>query len=369
MSKTLHRNLQAKMSALKGPEWDSSDEEEEALSKSSGGRQSKADRKRSKKAQKHADKSSGLKMEDGVSDDEDEDGEKKIVKKYEKPTVLYVGHLPVELEERDLRTFLSQFGNVIHSRISRSLQTGHSRGYGFVQFSDPETAKIVAETLQGYFLGKKRLVCHLIDKPDDGLFFDTDRLIAQRKNDLQVERKRRRENLGNASKMKEITARLVQREMKKRKKLQDLGIDYDFPGYEGSLAAQTDKENSEEPAELSTPKSDKKKKEKKRSNSVSSVGSANSANSSSSATKKSKRKESIGSVGSAGSSSSKSKRKDSIGSVGSNASSVSKKKQKKRRNSEGSGDAAGKKELVKAATTTPTSSSKKKKNKKSRKSL
>lgn len=363
MSKTLHRNLQAKMSALKGPEWDSSDDEEEATSKGGGGRQSKADRKRTKKAQKQVESPSSLKMDDGVSDDDSEDGgsknnKKKPIKKHEKPTVIYVGHLPVELEERDVRTFLTQFGDVVHSRISRSISTGHSRGYGFFQFADPEVAKIVAETLQGYFLGKKRLVCHLIDKPDDGLFFDTDRLVAQRKNDLQAERKRRRENLGNASKMKEITTRLVQREKKKRKKLQDLGIDYDFPGYEGSLKAQTDKESSEE-SEVITPKSDKKKKEKKRSDSVSTMGSANS---SSSATKKSKRKDSIGSVGSSGS---KSKRKDSIGSAGSNASSSSKKK-KSRRQSDASDNKAGK---VEETASTPTSSSKKKKSKKSRKSL
>lgn len=309
-------------------------------------------------------------MDDGVSDDDSEDAgsesnekKKKPIKKHEKPTVIYVGHLPVELEERDVRTFLTQFGDVVHSRISRSISTGHSRGYGFFQFADPEVAKIVAETLQGYFLGKKRLVCHLIDKPDDGLFFDTDRLVAQRKNDLQVERKRRRENLGNASKMKEITTRLVQREKKKRKKLQDLGIDYDFPGYEGSLKAQTDKENSEEP-ELSTPKSDKKKKQKKRSDSVSSMGSANS---SSSATKKSKRKDSIGSVGSSGS---KSKRKDSIGSAGSNASSSSKKKKSRRHSDAGDNNKAGtKNKKVEETPSTPTSSGKKKKSKKSRKSL
>jgi len=355
MSKTLHRNLQSKMSALKGPEWDSSDEEDETMSKGSG-KKNIADRKRSKRAQKQAQKAS-LHMDDGISDDEGDDeksvGKKeKAAEKREDPTIIYVGHLPVELEERDLRTFLSQFGDVVHSRISRSIQTGHSRGYGFVQFSDPEVAKIVADTLQGYFLGKKRLVCHLVEKPDDGLFFDTDRLIAQRKNDLQAERKRRRENLANASKMKEITARLVQREKKKRKKLQDLGIDYDFPGYEGSLAQSGDSEGKEIP----TPKSDKKKNKKKRSNSVGSIGSTKSDRcaSSSSSQKKSKRKDSIGSVGST---SSKSKRKDSIGSVGSRDSSTPSSGKKKRRDSDAS-------EKVERTASTPTSASKKKKNKK-----
>lgn len=341
-----------------GPEWDSSDEEDESMSKASG-KKNIADRKRSKRAQKQAQKAS-LRIDDGISDDEDGDNKidgkkKKGAERREDPTIIYVGHLPVELEERDLRTFLSQFGDVIHSRISRSIQTGHSRGYGFVQFSDPEVAKIVAETLQGYFLGKKRLVCHLVDNPDDGLFFDTDRLIAQRKNDLQAERKRRRDNLANASKMKEITARLVQREKKKRKKLQDLGIDYDFPGYEGSLAQSSDSEAKE----VSTPKSDTKKKKKRRSSSVGSIESTTSdlSATSSSSQKKSKRKDSIGSVGST---SSKSKRKDSIGSMeSSNSSTLSsgKKKKKKRMDSDAS-------EKAERTASTPTNASKKKKNKK-----
>jgi len=365
------------MSALKGPEWDSSDEEEEAMSKGSG-KQNIADRKRSKRAQKQAQKAS-LTMDDGVSDEDDDDesvGKKnKVVEKLEDPTVIYVGHLPVELEERDLRTFLSQFGDVAHSRISRSIQTGHSRGYGFVQFSDPEVAKIVAETLQGYFLGKKRLVCHLVDKPDDGLFFDTDRLIAQRKDDLQVERKRRRENLANASKMKEITARLIQREKKKRKKLQDLGIDYDFPGYEGSLAQSGDSEEME----VSTPKSDKKKNKKRRSNSVGSIVSTNSdpstptssskksttptSSSKKSTTPTSSSKKSTTPTSSSKksttptSSSKKSKRKDSIGSVGSTSS------RPKRKGSVGSASTPTSASKKKTAST-PTSAGKKRKNKK-----
>jgi nucleolar protein 15 len=38
-----------------------------------------------------------------------------------------------------------------------------SRGYGFIEFKDPEVAQIVAETMDKYFLDGKQLVCELMD--------------------------------------------------------------------------------------------------------------------------------------------------------------------------------------------------------------
>ena len=42
----------------------------------------------------------------------------------EKDLVLYIGHLPKDFEEIDLRRFLSQFGNVCNCRVARKIQTG-----------------------------------------------------------------------------------------------------------------------------------------------------------------------------------------------------------------------------------------------------
>ena len=49
-------------------------------------------------------------------------------------TVIYLGHLPVGFEEREIIVFLNQFGNVKRCRVSRSKKTGRSRGYAFVEF-------------------------------------------------------------------------------------------------------------------------------------------------------------------------------------------------------------------------------------------
>jgi nucleolar protein 15 len=229
--------------------------------------------------------------------------------------------LPNEFEEEDLRTFLSQFGRVENSRISRSIKSGNSRGYAFVKFTDPETAKVVAETMQGYFLGKRRLVCHLVPNPDDGMFYDTDKLIVRRKSLLETEKKRREQNLASADKMKEITSRLMKRERKKRKKLEELGIDYDFPGYQANT--NQDEEETQEAKESSS-------KKKKRKDSIGSVGSAGSRSSrkrkdsiSSATSEISKRLDSVGSERNA---TPVKKRKDSIGSVVSAGSNKSKRK-------------------------------------------
>lgn len=201
--------------------------------------------------------------------------------------------------------------------------------------------------MQGYFLGKRRLVSHLVPNPSRGMFFDTAKVIEKKKIQAQVDKKRREQNLTNLSKLKEITGRLVQREKKKRKKFQELGIDYDFPGYEANTM--------EEEVETSPPalETDKTSKKKKRKDSVDSVSSSSrkrkdSISSETSTSKKKKRKDSVDSIASSSSRTrkdsissetstskkKKSKRKESIGSVGSIGSSSS--KGRKRSNS-GSG--------------------------------
>lgn len=38
----------------------------------------------------------------------------------------------------------------------------HSQGYAYVEFDSPEVACIVAETIDGYFLYEKQLVCRVL---------------------------------------------------------------------------------------------------------------------------------------------------------------------------------------------------------------
>ena len=39
---------------------------------------------------------------------------------------------------------------------------GNSKGYAFLEFQDSEVATIAAEAMDGYFLSKNKLVCHVV---------------------------------------------------------------------------------------------------------------------------------------------------------------------------------------------------------------
>lgn len=180
----------------------------------------------------------------------------------EPSTVIYLGHLPDGFEEREMTVFLNQFGPVRRCRVSRSTKTGRSRGYAFVQFADPEVTKIVAETMSGYFLLEKRLVCHVLpmDKVHELMFAKSRRVPTK----ADKQRKAREEQNGALNRaarsvevLKGITAKLVKREEKKRKKLADLGIDYDFPGYAGCITSSDVAESGRKKRKVSEDESHK----------------------------------------------------------------------------------------------------------------
>ena len=260
-----------------------------------------------------------VKYDKSIRDDEGDSDE-------EKGLVLYIGHLPKDFEESDLRRFLSQFGKVYNCRVARKIETGRPKGYAFVRFGDEETSKIVCETLHGYFLDKQRLVCQL--RPSHpGMFFDTDKIIETRNKKQKLEAKQRSRNLTDAEKLKKITSRLVAEERKKRERLQALGIDYDFPGYKANRAdfeaefvptgEKSDENQKEIPKEDGGKTSEKKKRRKESIDSTRSEGSATKK-------KKKKRKDSIDS-----SASSNSMKQEASNTPTKKA----KKKEKKRRNS------------------------------------
>ena len=123
-------------------------------------------------------------------------------------------------------------------RVSRSTKTGRSRGYAFVDFADEEVARVVSETMSGYFLLEKRLICHVLpkDKVHEHMFTKPKRIPT--KSDKQKKaRSEVNQKVRSVDAMAGITKKLIKREEMKRKKLSDLGIDYDFPGYAASAQA------------------------------------------------------------------------------------------------------------------------------------
>ena len=149
MSKSL-LNMKDKVASLAGPEWDSSDSETEAPSSKgmpSGdvvnlAEKKKQDRDKQKQKQK----------------------QKKVAKAPAAPasSAIYLGHLPPGFEEQEILGFLAQFGQVAGVHVSRSKKTGRSKGYAFVNFADRDVAKIVADTMSGYFLLERRLISHVL---------------------------------------------------------------------------------------------------------------------------------------------------------------------------------------------------------------
>jgi RNA recognition motif-containing protein len=67
---------------------------------------------------------------------------------------LYVGNLSFSSTEDELKTLFSQFGDVTSVTIIKDRDTGRSRGFGFVEMENADTA---AEQLNGKEYGGRPL--------------------------------------------------------------------------------------------------------------------------------------------------------------------------------------------------------------------
>ena len=80
-----------------------------------------------------------------------------------KSSVIYLGRIPREFEEEEMRKFFTQFGKIKRLRLSRNKKTGASKHYAFIEFETPEVADIVASTMNNYILFGHKLSCSLMD--------------------------------------------------------------------------------------------------------------------------------------------------------------------------------------------------------------
>jgi cold-inducible RNA-binding protein len=70
---------------------------------------------------------------------------------------LYVGNLPYTTSEEDLRNLFSQYGRVDSVAVITDRETGRSKGFGFVEFSDDGEAKNAISGLSGQEFGGRAL--------------------------------------------------------------------------------------------------------------------------------------------------------------------------------------------------------------------
>lgn len=70
---------------------------------------------------------------------------------------IYVGNLPFELSETQLKECFQQFGEVKEALLITDKRTGRPKGFGFVEFASPEEAKHAIEKMDGEELGGRKL--------------------------------------------------------------------------------------------------------------------------------------------------------------------------------------------------------------------
>ena len=68
---------------------------------------------------------------------------------------MFVGGLKEDMEDDDLRTYFTQFGNVIEVTRLTEKDTGKKRGFGFVEFDDYDPVDKCIQKVSGYSFARK----------------------------------------------------------------------------------------------------------------------------------------------------------------------------------------------------------------------
>lgn len=142
--------------------------------------------------------------------------------------LLIVSHLPDGFDEFSLRNFFKQFGHILRVKLSRGKKSGRSRGYGFLEFEERETAVAAAEAMHGFLMFGKQLVCRVVDEVVPYAFTPCKRNPTDPYPEF-------RQRYNTPQTPEEVGLRvkgMLEREEKLREKLRSQGIDYEFPGFQ-----------------------------------------------------------------------------------------------------------------------------------------
>lgn len=71
---------------------------------------------------------------------------------------LFIGNIPWKLSENELRDLFEQHGDVASCKIIMDRDTGRSKGFGFVEYSEAADADSATDSLNGYEVEGKKLV-------------------------------------------------------------------------------------------------------------------------------------------------------------------------------------------------------------------
>ena len=83
--------------------------------------------------------------------------------------VIYVGNLPYQATEQQLRELFTPHGNVSSARVVMDKFTGESKGFGFVEMPDQNEANNAIKALNGSeMMGRSLRVNESQPRPRDG---------------------------------------------------------------------------------------------------------------------------------------------------------------------------------------------------------
>jgi RNA recognition motif-containing protein len=82
---------------------------------------------------------------------------------------LFVAGLPYDLDDQELNDMFAEHGTVSSAKVITDRETGKSRGFGFVEFSDSSQAQAAIQALDGADMGGRKLsVKQAEDRPSGG---------------------------------------------------------------------------------------------------------------------------------------------------------------------------------------------------------
>ncbi len=83
---------------------------------------------------------------------------------------LYVGNLPYNVTEEDLRDLFSQAGDIQDVAVIKDRDTQRSRGFGFVEFANQPDAEKAIQMFDSYDMDGRRLTVNMAQERPERSF-------------------------------------------------------------------------------------------------------------------------------------------------------------------------------------------------------
>jgi len=71
---------------------------------------------------------------------------------------IYVGNLPYSATNQDLERLFAEYGSVVSAKIVQDMQSGRSKGFGFVELDSDSAGEKAIVALNGYDLQGRSIV-------------------------------------------------------------------------------------------------------------------------------------------------------------------------------------------------------------------